>query len=62
MTFKVWNRKTNEVVDRSITRAAEGPNINLKASEGDPIGSNEDKNEEPPNVTSGKFPNEDPPC
>ena len=40
MTFKVWNKKTNQVVNRSIMRPADGPNINLKANAngGDPIG------------------------
>ena len=60
MTFKVWNEKTSEVVDRSVTRAANGTNINLKASEGNPIGSGKDDKKEPPNITCKKFSDEEP--
>ena len=61
MTFKIWNKKTNKVADGSIMRAAEGPDINLKAWGGCPVRSDEDNKEEPPSVTSEKFPNVDPP-
>ena len=60
MTFKIWNKKTNRVIDRSIIRPAEGPNINLRASGGDPIRPNEGNKEEPPNIRSKKFPDEEP--
>ena len=57
MSFKVWNERTDRIVDRSIVRPADGPNINLRACGGEPIRSNK---EEPPNITSKKFSNEDP--
>ena len=60
MTFKIWNKKTNRVVDRSIIRPAEGPNINLKANGEDPISFSEGNKEEPPNIRSKKFPDKEP--
>ena len=62
MTFKIWNKKTNRVVDRSIIRPAEGPNINIRANGGDPIRPSEGNKEEPPDIVSKKFPNEEPEC
>ena len=62
MTFRVWNKKTNRIVDRSIIRPADDTNVNLgaNAKEGDSVRSCQDNKEEPPNVKSKKFPDEEP--
>ena len=32
MTYKIWNKATNKILDRSAVRSAKTPNVNLKAS------------------------------